>query len=149
MFANQDKRNVQIGDVYTMRFNGTGSVQSGLRPAVILQNNVGNIYSPNVIVLPMTSQIKKAEQITHVVVYAKDTGLQRDSMVLCENPECVPKCALERYICTLPDGYMAKIAEAHTLATSAISFVRPESLMILWAKAMELNSVKTHSPTYP
>jgi len=143
MTARNSNRNICIGDVYTMRFNGSDSVQHGYRPAVVLQNNVGNTYSPNVIVLPMTSQLKKTSQPTHVVIPAKGTGLLRDSMVLCENPECVSKSRLETYITTLSDEYMSKIAEAHLLATSAIAFVDPSCLLVLWEKAISLNAMKT------
>ena len=80
-------RQPQIGDVYLMRFGGSGSEQSGWRPGIVFQNNIGNAYSPNIIALPLTSQIKKANQPTHVILPAKETGLRKDSMVLCENPE--------------------------------------------------------------
>ena len=56
----------RIGDVYYVEFTGVGSVQNGNRPAVVFQNNVGNRYSPNVAVLPMTSKLKKSNQPTHV-----------------------------------------------------------------------------------
>lgn len=143
MLANQNVgRSINIGDVYTLRFDGEGNVQRGLRPAVVFQNNIGNMYSPNVIVLPMTGKIKKTSQPTHVIVYAADSGLHKDSMVLCENPESVPKYKLEKYITTLSDEYMEKIAEAHLLATSGIAFIRPDALISLWLKARELNLAK-------
>ena len=80
-----------IGEVYMMQFECSKCKQNGWRPGVVLQNNVGNIYSPNVIALPLTSAIKKISQPTHVVICAEDTGLWTDGMVLCENPETVPK----------------------------------------------------------
>lgn len=123
-----------------MRFGGEGCEQSGLRPGLVFQNNVGNQYSPNIIALPITSSLKKAGQPTHVVLYADDTGLKRDSMVLCENPERLSKAKIGRYITKLSDEYMRQIAEASLLATSAISFLDEGLLHSIWKKATELNS---------
>lgn len=94
-----------IGDVYLMKFEGSGNEQSGWRPGVVFQNNVGNAHSPNVIALPLTSSIKKTNQPTHVVVLAADTGLRRDSMVLCENPEKMSKARIGKFLTRLPDEY--------------------------------------------
>lgn len=130
----------QIGEVYLMKFGGEGSEQSGIRPGLVLQNNMGNLYSPNIIALPITSSLKKAGQPTHVVLYADDTGLKRDSMVLCENPERLSKSKIGRYITKLSDDYMRQVAEASLLATSVISFLDVDLLHSIWVKALELNS---------
>ena len=142
MSMKSEDRVPRIGDVYMMRFDGLGSEQTGWRPALVFQNNVGNTYSPNVIVLPLTSKIKKTGQPTHVIVPADGTGLSRDSMVLCENPVSVSKDRLGKYLTTIPDEYMSKIAEAHILATSAIAFINPAVILALWEKALKLNSVQ-------
>lgn len=128
-----------IGDVYLMKFEGSQNEQHGWRPGVVFQNNVGNAYSPNIIALPLTSSVKKASQPTHVIVLAADTGLQRDSMVLCENPEKMSKARVGRYLTHLPDIYMKKIAAANLLATSAIAFLDEEELYKAWQKAVQLN----------
>lgn len=130
----------KIGEVYLMRCDGEGSVQQGIRPVLIFQNNVGNTYSPNVIVIPLTSKIKKVGQPTHVFLPANKNGLARDSVALCENPECVPKTKLERYLTTISDEYMGKIAEAHLLATSAIVFIDPKAFLAIWEKAAKMNA---------
>lgn len=90
-FQNHKERVPQIGEVYLMKFGGSGSEQSGWRPGVVFQNNMGNAYSPNIIALPLTSSLKKTNQPTHVIIKAADSGLRRDSMVLCENPERMSK----------------------------------------------------------
>lgn len=136
---NED-RTPRIGEVYMMRFDGTGSEQSGWRPALVFQNNIGNTYSPNVILLPLTSKLKKSNQPTHVVIPAEGTGLARDSMVLCENPVSVSKDKLGRYLTTLPDEYMSKVAEAHLLATSAIAFINPAVILALRERAARMNT---------
>lgn len=128
-----------IGDVYLMKFEGSWNEQSGWRPGVVFQNNVGNSHSPNVIALPLTSAIKKTSQPTHVVVLAKDTGLQRDSMVLCENPEKMSKARIGKYLTRLSDEYMRKIAVANLLATAAISFLSESDLLEVWQEAVRLN----------
>lgn len=134
----------RIGDVYLMRFTGSGNEQTGWRPGLVFQNNTGNIYSPNIIALPFTSSIKKSEQPTHVLVPSNGTGLRKDSMVLCENPERMSKDRLGAYITTLPDEYMEKIAIANLLASSAISYINPESLQRIWEQASSFNA-----PTFP
>lgn len=134
----------KIGEIYLMKFDGEGSVQAGLRPGLVFQNNMGNLYSPNVIVLPITSSLKKAGQPTHVILRASDTGLKMDSMVLCENPECMPKARLGRYITTLSHEYMRKIAEASLLATSAISYLDADLLHSVWERASALNEGRCH-----
>lgn len=129
----------QIGEIYLMKFDGEGSEQAGLRPGLVFQNNTGNIHSPNIIALPITSSLKKSGQPTHVVLYASDTGLKRDSMVLCENPERLSKAKMGRYITKLSDEYMRQVAEASLLATSVISFLDAELLHSIWMKARDLN----------
>lgn len=140
-YNHNDKRVPRIGDVYMMEFGGSGSEQGGVRPCVVFQNNVGNIHSPNVIVLPITSVLKKTNQPTHVLVKAEDSGLKLDSMVLCENPECVSKERLGNYIATLSSHYMKQIAEGSLLATAAIAFLDVKTLRSVWERASRLNAV--------
>ena len=137
---NKESGYLQIGDVYLMKFGGSGSEQQGWRPGLVFQNNTGNLYSPNIIALPLTTSLKKLSQPTHVFVPANESGLYRDSMVLCENPERMSKDRIGRYVTTIPDSYMEKIAAANILATSAISFLDPDRLADLWEKAVRLNA---------
>lgn len=119
--SNQSNERIpQIGDIYAMKFGGSGNEQSGWRPGLVFQNNVGNAHSPNIIALPLTSSIKKTNQPTHVVLRAADTGLRKDSMVLCENPERMSKERIGTYITSLSDEYMRQIAEASLLSSSVI-----------------------------
>ncbi|MBR4023456.1 MAG: type II toxin-antitoxin system PemK/MazF family toxin [Ruminococcus sp.] len=142
MYKTQDnERAPLIGEVYNMYFNGTGSEQSGWRPGVVFQNNVGNVNSPNIIALPLTSSLKKLYMPTHVLVRSTDTGLRRDSMVICENPEKMSKDKVGKFITTLPESYMKEIAMANLIATSAISFIDKESLILVWEKAVQMNCI--------
>lgn len=130
-----------IGEIYNMYFGGTGSEQSGWRPGVVFQNNIGNANSPNIIALPLTSSIKKLYMPTHVLVKSAETGLRRDSIVICENPEKMSKEKVGKYITTLPQKYMREIAIASLIATSAISFLDKDSLVLVWEKAVRMNCV--------
>lgn len=138
-FQNRE-RVPQIGDIYMMKFGGSANEQSGWRPGLVFQNNVGNAHSPNIIALPLTSILKKANQPTHVVVRANDTGLKKDSMVLCENPERMSKEKVGDYITTLSNVYMKQVAEASLLSSSVISYLDIELLVSVWKKAVALNA---------
>lgn len=133
------RREFNIGEVYLMNFSGSGSEQHGWRPGLVFQNNLGNTYSPNLIALPLTSSIKKSSQLTHVIIHSNGSGLQKDSIVLCENPERISKERVGRYITTLNHFQMRRVASAYLLATSAISYIEPDLLLTLWQKAVTLN----------
>ena len=133
-------RTPKIGEVYMTMFEGSGNEQSGWRPALIFQNNTGNTHSPNVIVLPLTSKLKKVNQPTHVVIRASESGLVKDSMVLCENPTSISKNRLGKYLTTLPSEYMCMIARAHMLATSAIAFIDPNMIQSILEQSLRLNA---------
>lgn len=140
--SNTAEKQLRIGDVYLMNFGGTGSEQHGWRPGVVFQNNVGNAHSPNIIALPLTSSIKKVCQPTHVLISAKESGLKKDSVVLCENPERMSKDRIGKYLTTLSDADMAKVAEANILASAAIAYIDPDMLLSLWQRALALNAMQ-------
>lgn len=77
-------------------------------------------------------------QPTHVFI-PKEVGLRRDSVVLCENPRSISKSKLGEYLLTLPNEYIGEIAVANLLASSAISFVKLDTLVSAWQKATKLN----------
>lgn len=138
--SENDGRIPRIGEIYQMHFEGTDSEQSGWRPGLVFQNNIGNIHSPNLIALPLTSSLKKLQMPTHVLLRASDTGLQRDSVVICENPVCISKSKLGRYITKLSSTDMRRIAVASMLATSAIAFVDIASLQSIRERAIRMNN---------
>ena len=130
----------RVGEVYLLQFEGYGQEQQGLRPAVIISNNKGNFYSPNVIVLPMTTSLKKINQPTHVVITARDSGLQKDSMVLCENPVCVSKKKLTKLLTKLDHKQMAKISCAYLLATGLMGSISEDELITIRNRAVSLDA---------
>lgn len=121
--------------MYLMQFDGRGCEQSGLRPGIIFQNDVGNLHSPNIIALPLTSVIKKQHQPTHVLITASESGLKRDSMVLCENPQCLSKERLGRYLTTLTQDVMRRVALGFLAATDVLSFLDLQTVIHAWQEA--------------
>ena len=84
-----------------------GSEQGGLRPVLIIQNDIGNKHSPTTIVAPISSKLGKAQIPTHI-----ECKLLRDSIVLCEQIRCIDKQRLRSHICTLDEETMARVDEA-------------------------------------
>ncbi len=82
------------GEIYLVDLSShIGSEQSGVRPALIVQNDIGNAYSPTTIICPLTSQTKTNVN-THVTLTPDDCGILRDSIVLCEQVRVVDKSRL-------------------------------------------------------
>ena len=74
---------VKRGDIYYADLSPVvGSEQGGIRPVLVIQNDIGNKYSPTVIAAAITSQINKAKMPTHIELAAKDYGLNKDSVIL-------------------------------------------------------------------
>lgn len=99
----------QRGEIYFCDFVRTGgSVQDGLRPALIIQNNIGNKYSTTLIVAPITTIIKKLNQPTHVFL-GKRFGLPEDSMLMLEQISTVDKKEhIREYIGLIDDSEIMK-----------------------------------------
>lgn len=129
----------KIGDVYMIQFDGSGSVQQGYRPGVVFSNNKGNVNSPNVIVYPLTTSIKKASQPTHVILDAEKCGLRYTSMVLCENPQCIPKTMLGKLVTHLDDDDISRIAVAQLVSSSGIAYVDFRTLVSTWESSIRMN----------
>lgn len=89
-----------------------GSEQGGVRPVLIIQNDIGNRFSPTVIVAAITAQIQKAKLPTHVEVKADKHGLERDSVILLEQIRTLDKQRLTDRITQLDDEMMSKIDRA-------------------------------------
>ena len=80
------------------------SVQCGIRPAIIIQNNLGNHYGTTTIVMPVTSQIKKVNQPTHTLIKAgEENGLTVDSMVLAEAIKQISELRIKKYMGHITD----------------------------------------------
>ena len=89
-----------------------GSEQGGIRPVIIIQNDIGNRYSPTVVVAAITSQINKAKLPTHVEISSEEYGLNRDSVVLLEQRRTLDKRRLKEKIGHMTEGDMRKVNKA-------------------------------------
>lgn len=101
------------GDIFFAELNPVqGSEQGGVRPVLVVQNDVGNNYSPTTIVLPITSRMSKAKLPTHVALSRRESGLSRDSVVLAEQIRTIDKVRLQQKVATLNEMTMARINNA-------------------------------------
>lgn len=104
----------QFGDIYFAELIGDENIQAGKRPVVIAQNNIGNMHSQTVEVIPMSSKINKAKHMpTHVLVKpTKQNGLQAMSIVLAEQVVTINKKRLLRFLGKLDYVEIRLIGEA-------------------------------------
>lgn len=104
---------VRRGDIYYADLSPViGSEQGGVRPVLIVQNDIGNKYSPTVIAAAITSQINKAKLPTHIEISAVDYGLAKDSVVLLEQVRTIDKRRLKEKIGHLDRELMLEVNEA-------------------------------------
>lgn len=109
--------NVHRGDIYYADLSPVvGSEQGGIRPVLIVQNDVGNRFSPTVIAAAITSQKDKAKLPTHIQLDCTDSGLVKDSIVLLEQIRTLDKRRLKEHMGRLDDGSMSRIDEALSIS---------------------------------
>lgn len=108
---------IKRGDIYYADLSPVvGSEQGGLRPVLIVQNDVGNRYSPTVIAAAITSRIGKTKLPTHIDVYADKVGLQKDSVILLEQIRTIDKKRLGEKMGHLDDSMMSAVDEAISIS---------------------------------
>lgn len=113
---------IKRGDIYYADLSPVvGSEQGGIRPVLIVQNNVGNKYSPTVIAAAITSQREKAKLPTHISVNSGDCGLAKDSIVLLEQVRTLDKTRLKERMGSLDECSMGMVDKA-----LSVSFGLPE-----------------------
>lgn len=101
---------VKRGDIFYADLSPVvGSEQGGIRPVIIIQNDIGNKYSPTVIVAAITSQINKAKLPTHVEISSEEYGLNKDSVVLLEQVRTLDKRRLKEKIGHMLERDMKKV----------------------------------------
>ena len=114
---------VKRGDVYFADVSPVvGSEQGGVRPVLVIQNDIGNRFSPTVIVAAITAQIQKAKLPTHVEIDAKRYGFERDSVILLEQIRTIDKQRLTDKITHLDDEMMDRVDEALQISVGLIDF---------------------------
>lgn len=109
--------NVRRGDIYYADLSPVvGSEQGGVRPVLIIQNDVGNKFSPTVIAAAITSQRDKASLPTHIEVDAQDSGLIKDSVVLLEQVRTLDKHRLREKMGKLDPDSMSRVNQALSIS---------------------------------
>ena len=104
---------VRRGDVFYADLSPViGSEQGGVRPVLVVQNDIGNKYSPTIIIAAITSQINKAKLPTHVEITAPEYGLPKDSVVLLEQIRTIDKKRLREKIGRFNDDMMRSVDDA-------------------------------------
>ena len=104
---------IRRGDIFYADLRPVvGSEQGGVRPVLIIQNDVGNKHSPTVICAAITSQMHKAKLPTHVELKCKEYALAKDSVVLLEQLRTIDKKRLKDKVCHLDNNILLKIDKA-------------------------------------
>lgn len=110
---------VKRGDIFYADLSPVvGSEQGGTRPVLILQNDIGNKYSPTVICAAITSQINKAKLPTHIEIEAAKYALVKDSVVLLEQIRTIDKKRLREKVCRLDEELMVRVNKALLVSLS-------------------------------
>lgn len=104
---------IKKGDLYFADLSPvTGSEQGGIRPVLVVQNDVGNKYSPTIIVAAVTSRRNKADLPTHVEIAADGNGLSKNSVILLEQLRTIDKTRLKERIGTIDRNRLPEVNEA-------------------------------------
>ena len=105
--------NIKRGELYYADLSPVvGSEQGGVRPVLVVQNDVGNKYSPTVIAAAVTSEINKAKLPTHIELPCNSYGLQKDSVILLEQIRTLDKRRLKERIGELNENTMTRVDKA-------------------------------------
>ena len=108
---------IKRGDIFYADLSPVvGSEQGGIRPVLIVQNNIGNRYSPTVIAAAITSQQSKAKLPTHIPIVAHDCGLQKDSVVLLEQIRTIDKQRLKERMGAVDQSSMNRVDNAISIS---------------------------------
>ena len=104
---------IRRGDVYYADLRPVvGSEQGGIRPVLIVQNDIGNRHSPTVIVAAITSQINKSKLPTHVELSSRHYEMVKDSVILLEQLRTIDKRRLKERVCHLDGEILTKVDKA-------------------------------------
>lgn len=112
---------IRRGDIFYADLSPVvGSEQGGTRPVLVLQNDIGNQYSPTTIIAAITSQISKAKLPTHIEIKANNSGLEKNSVILLEQIRTIDKSRLLEKVTTLNDDVMIKVNQAIEISLGLI-----------------------------
>ena len=104
---------VKRGDIYFADLSPVvGSEQGGVRPVLVIQNNLGNHFSPTIIVAAITAKMAKPKLPTHIGINSDETGIERDSVILLEQIRTIDKIRLKEKVCHLGMEVMNSVDQA-------------------------------------
>lgn len=104
---------IKRGDIYYAELSPViGSEQGGVRPVLVIQNDVGNRHIPTVIVAAITSKMNKAKLPTHIELSAQKFDIVKNSVILLEQIRTIDKQRLREYVCHIDSRMMGKVNEA-------------------------------------
>ena len=104
---------VKRGDIYFADLSPViGSEQGGIRPVLVIQNNLGNHFSPTIIIAAITAKMAKPKLPTHIGIKSNGTGIERDSVILLEQIRTIDKSRLKEKVCHLDRCLMAEVDAA-------------------------------------
>lgn len=110
------------GDVYYADLRPVvGSEQGGIRPVLIIQNDVGNRHSPTVICAAITSKLEKAKLPTHITISSNIYDMEKDSVILLEQLRTIDKKRLKDKVCHLGDDIMGQVNSALEISLSLVN----------------------------
>ncbi|MBQ9080134.1 MAG: type II toxin-antitoxin system PemK/MazF family toxin [Clostridia bacterium] len=119
--------NIRRGDIFYADLSPVvGSEQGGLRPVLIIQNDVGNRYSPTVIAAAITSRMGKTRLPTHIDIYAEKAGLAKDSVILLEQIRTLDKRRLKEKMGHLDEHMMNEVNAAIAVSFGLGGILAPE-----------------------
>lgn len=105
--------NIKRGDIYYADLSPVvGSEQGGIRPVLIIQNDVGNRHSPTVICAAITSKMNKAKLPTHIEISSRKYHIVKDSVILLEQIRTIDKQRLREFVCHVDSRMMGKVNDA-------------------------------------
>ena len=114
---------IKRGDVFFADLSPVvGSEQGGTRPVLVIQNDIGNRFSPTVIIAAITAQIQKAKLPTHVEIDAERYKFERDSVILLEQVRTIDKSRLTDKITHLDESLMEQVDEALEISFGLVKF---------------------------
>lgn len=104
---------IKRGDIFYADLSPViGSEQGGIRPVLIIQNDLGNHFSPTVIIAAITAKMAKPKLPTHIGISADCTGIEKDSVILMEQIRTIDKSRLKEKVCFLDEEIMAQVNAA-------------------------------------
>lgn len=131
-----------IGDIVWAKFDGIEHIQNGVRPAVVIQNNKGNYYSPTVQVVPLTSKMTKAQLPTHCIIRSNQyTGLKVDSIAQCEGARLISQASVISVIGKASEIDMKNISKCCLVNNPFLIYFTGEELVELQTELCAHNDV--------